>query len=230
MNLRLITWNCARGRSVEKVKRITAEGADLTVVIECSRAATAAGQLWAGTDPAAGVLAVAGDGLTLTPCVTCAPAPPVCLPFRLCGRGCDLNVLAVWAKPLARAPRYVGMLNAALDAHRGFLRERECIVVGDFNSSTRFGPDHGRLVERLRNDFGLASVYHAVTGEAQGQETRPTFHMHRKHTRAESAYHIDYCFVPMAWDVARLAVTIGEDSAWLELSDHRPLQVVLGPA
>ena len=63
---------------------------------------------------------------------------------------------------------------------------------------------------------GLESAYHYVTGEKQGEETKPTFHMHRK---VEKTFHIDHCFIKpemiQSYEVL--------DRGWLEISDHIPV-------
>ena len=64
-----------------------------------------------------------------------------------------------------------------------------------------------RLVEVLRDDFGLVSAYHAHTGHAPGEE-QPTLYWQWKH---HQPYHVDYCFVPEPWVGHIRSVEVGVD-------------------
>lgn len=59
-------------------------------------------------------------------------------------------------------------------------------------------------------------LFRNVTGEKQGEETKPTFHMYRK---VEKTFHIDHCFIKpemiQSYEVL--------DRGWLEISDHIPV-------
>lgn len=68
----------------------------------------------------------------------------------------------------------------------------------------------------MLKEKGLESAYHYVTGEKQGEETKPTFHMYRK---VEKTFHIDHCFIKpkkiQSYEVL--------DRSWLKISDHIPI-------
>ena len=67
----------------------------------------------------------------------------------------------------------------------------------------------------------MVSLYHAVTGEEQGEETSPTFFLQR---RLQKPYHIDYAFSSKdIFDCKSNTVSIGGHTEWLEFSDHVPL-------
>ena len=121
---------------------------------------------------------------------------------------------------------YIGQVYHALLHYADFIRERETILVGDFNSNAIW--DHERAfsnhsaVVRLLDAAGMVSVYHAYFDEAPGREQQPTFYWHRN---AHKGYHLDYCFVPKPW-LARLnTVTVGPYAPWCEHSDHTPMLI-----
>lgn len=70
--------------------------------------------------------------------------------------------------------------------------------------------------------LGLVSVYHAFHNEEPGKETRPTYY-HR--ARAESGWHVEYCFMPRDWALRVRRVEIGADADWSKYSDHMPVVV-----
>ena len=84
--------------------------------------------------------------------------------------------------------------------------------------------NHSRLVEVLRDDFGLVSAYHAHTGRAPGEE-QPTLYWQWKH---HQPYHVDYCFVPESWVGHIRSVEVGGWAEWEGRSDHRPVVVEVG--
>lgn len=70
------------------------------------------------------------------------------------------------------------------------------------------------------------SAYHIFFGEAQGQETRPTYYFYWQKHRP---FHIDYCFVPETWATSLQSVEVGSYEGWKQHSDHRPLVVEVSP-
>ena len=63
----------------------------------------------------------------------------------------------------------------------------------------------------------LCFAYHRIQNEAQGEESIPTFFLHR---HANRPYHIDYAFA--APERIR-DCHIETSTNWLAISDHRPL-------
>lgn len=102
---------------------------------------------------------------------------------------------------------------------------RNCIIIGDFNSNACWDKLHGRrnhsaVVDAL-SARGLQSAYHFQTGEDQGRESRGTFHLYRQKSRS---YHIDYCFC----DPQRIVnFRILDDDFWLNYSDHFPIEITI---
>ena len=70
----------------------------------------------------------------------------------------------------------------------------------------------------LLEDAGCVSAYHAFTGVPHGEEPIAT---HYFLTRRERPFHIDFCFVPRAWQLDDVSIASFEEFA--SLSDHRPI-------
>jgi exodeoxyribonuclease III len=106
------------------------------------------------------------------------------------------------------------------------------VIVGDLNTavglsgSTPSGQsNHMRFVDLLRDQFGLVSAYHAYYEVEHGHERHNTY-FHYK--RRDSAFHIDYCFIPNAWLPKLKNVKVGLFGDWIRYSDHVPLVVEFG--
>jgi exodeoxyribonuclease-3 len=90
------------------------------------------------------------------------------------------NLLAVWAQNGSGGvsrKHQLGPLRRALTKYRGFLAERPSIVAGDFNNNVYWHRpgwriNHANAVATLET-LGLASVYHPIRGELQGEESVP---------------------------------------------------------
>lgn len=99
------------------------------------------------------------------------------------------------------------------------------ILLGDLNSNACWDVwnrwwNHSDVVRQL-NEMGLVSLFHHANSEQRGQETVPTFFMHRS---TETPYHIDYAFLSQQL-LQSATLEIGHPSEWLEHSDHMPLKV-----
>lgn len=60
-------------------------------------------------------------------------------------------------------------------------------------------------------------IYHQLTGEKEGEETKPTFYMYK---HLDKPYHVDHIF--MSSDKIK-DLEICDADKWLHLSDHVPL-------
>ncbi|MDG1286704.1 MAG: endonuclease/exonuclease/phosphatase family protein [Rickettsiales bacterium] len=122
----------------------------------------------------------------------------------------------------SQATGYIAQLWKYLQLHKSRLCSSPMILCGDLNSSALWDKkrvwNHSKVVSEL-DEIGFKSLYHELTNEEQGKESRPTLFMHRQ---IERPYHIDYFFIPeLALENSQL--TIGDPTTWLELSDHMPL-------
>jgi hypothetical protein len=134
----------------------------------------------------------------------------------------SFTALGIWAQ----GPRYVDDVMRTLDAYHRVLQSGPAVVMGDLNSGsnlTRQPPSkgHARILAALK-DCGLVSAYHAFHGVAHGHEAHPTYRHQRKISKP---WHIDFCFVPIAWVENLQAVEVVDGEDWPTKSDHLPLNV-----
>ena len=232
--MKLITWNC-QGAFRKKAQPITDCQPTIVAIQECEcpaklRFAKELPQpddfLWQGDNLDKGVGVFTYGDLRLTLDESYDPTIRHCIPLRIRGE-VDCHVLAVWAmghKEKARS--YVGQVYHAVHHYANFIRRRETILLGDFNSNAiwdreRKVSNHSALVKVLA-EANLMSVYHEYFGEAPGQERQATYFHHRS---PHQGYHLDYCFVPKSWLARLQSVTIGPFEPWCGYSDHAPLVV-----
>lgn len=155
----------------------------------------------------------------------------------------SFNLLCVWAMP-----KYVQMIHDFLDANKENeeLFKKDLIICGDFNSNVsqnhkhkakdRSGnhKNHTNLDKKLRNK-GLYSVYHKLSGECNGEETRFTFF---QGSHLNAPFHFDYFYANEELinklelvhyfntdkdDELPNKFEILDSKEWIALSDHLPL-------
>lgn len=224
--IRLITWNCCRGRYDEKSAALLSLVPDLAVFQEASESRTALGNdLRQGDNPKNGVVVIATNGLQAEFGHIDEAALWSIVPLKVSGTT-NFHLLAVWTRYEAG---YIRSLNKALDVYGDFLRSAPAIVMGDFNSNAiwdnpRRQTDFSRVALRLEREFGLQSAYHKFFNERFGSDSRGTHHFR---WNENAPFHIDYCFVPSTWRVE--SVEVGEYANWGSTSDHCPLVVDVVP-
>lgn len=223
--LRLVTWNCARG-GARKMPHVRQLRPDVLAVRECGRPETDAATnfVWEGPKPNHGLLVTASDPWTLTP----GPPPPTDFGVYAAAtvRGpTTFRLLAVWTKPSdLRKGAYVRSLHKALDHYADWLKAGTSVIMGDFNANPGWPgrPEQKVWGDRLADEFGLVSAYHAARGAVFGFEPEPTFHLWR---RRSEPWHLDFCFIPTSWAHRLRRVTVGCHDLWSRYSDHCPLTV-----
>jgi exodeoxyribonuclease III len=224
--MRLVTWNCCKGRYERKAPRAMALAPDVMVLQECARPTDALGGCdWTGDNANQGMAVVTSAAWSATALPPLAEVPLYHLPYQVRGP-VDFLVLSVWAQKNPGFP-YVRGIHRAIDLYGDAIRVQPTVVMGDFNSNTTWDHQHRRsrshsdLVARL-GELGLVSAYHVHHGEAQGSESRPTYY----HTWNRGiGFHIDCCFIPREWASNLTNVQVGDYDAWADASDHRPLIV-----
>lgn len=232
--MKIITWNC-QGAFRKKAQTLLDWQPTLAVIQECECPAKLRFPkgcqlpmdfLWQGENLDKGVGAFAYGDLRFTLDERYDPAFRHCIPLRVSG-DYDLHVLAIWAMGHRQKARsYIGQVYHALLHYADFLRERETILLGDWNSNAiwdreRSVSNHSAVVKLLA-EANLVSVYHEYFGETPGRERQHTYFHHRS---PHQGYHLDYCFVPKSWLPRLKSVTIGDFAPWCEQSDHTPLLV-----
>jgi len=155
------------------------------------------------------------------------PSIQYCIPIKVVGHT-NFNVLAVWTMKHKNTERsYIGQVYQALNLYEDFVRNRDTIIIGDFNSNKQWDNNPPRIgnhsaVVKMLKDMNLVSIYHEMCDEDHGSETQHTYFMSKK---MERPYHIDYCFVPESW-VARVKdFKISDFEEYKSLSDHVPIYV-----
>ena len=152
----------------------------------------------------------------------------------------SFRLLAVWAANDWSGIREreegtpIGPVRRAIARHERWLRKGPSVVAGDFNHNAIWDkplrPDSHTYAVADLTTIGLSSAYHRARGCAQGSEPEPTFYMQRNEAKP---YHLDYVFVPDAWNVD--SVRVGPYDRYCQkradggLSDHAPLEVDVAP-
>ena len=228
--MRIVSWNCqqALGRKRDALATLAPDvavlcEAPLSNPLEASLLDGAASWHAAGPYPSKCV-AIAGFRGPLTPCRLAAD------PHRwgvavTCENG--VGVLGVWSV-CQPSRRYGDEVLGIVDANSEWIAHGDVVVAGDFNIDAH-GVGNGSGGVRLFSDLvarfadlGLISAYHCSSGEPFGEESSMT-HFHRRN--AARGFHIDYCFIPRAWQGAIREVAVGRPDEWLGLSDHMPILV-----
>ncbi len=147
------------------------------------------------------------------------------LPFTI---NHTIKALAIWSHHNdAKAFTYIGQFWLLLEQNKNLLED--FIMLGDFNSNARWGYwdrwwNHTDCVNALKA-LGISSVYHTLNNQRHGEESDPTFFMHRN---PKKPYHIDYVFSPEQ-HIENSQITIHSSPSWLEVSDHLPITWLFKP-
>lgn len=224
--MRIVTWNCCRGKFAAKTPFVRALAPDVAVIQECARPAGESPEVrWVGDSPHQGVAVLTANGYAAEPIsVPDVPAKWI-VPFRITGPE-EFTLVAVWALPDRGS--YSRAVCHGIDALTDLITSGPTVVTGDFNANPVF--DRKRrdwtyaTIQARLHALDLASAYHAFHAEAPGEESRATYyHMWRQ----DLAYHLDYCFVPRAWLPRIHRVDVGGFEEWKGRSDHRPVIIDL---
>lgn len=210
--MKIITWNC-NGALRKKYTALDKTGADILVIQECENPETstkdykkwAGNYLWSGENKNKGIGIFAKNGNTVekSECngkfeISCiesssprlrwnAKSLRLFLPFTINNK---IHVLGVWTKGSdGEVFGYMGQFWKYLQIHKKDFASHEYIILGDFNSNKIWDKkdrwwNHTDVVNELE-DIGIKSLYHHKFRESQGEESMPTFFLHRnrKETR-----------------------------------------------
>jgi endonuclease/exonuclease/phosphatase family metal-dependent hydrolase len=224
--MRLVTWNCNKGPYQKKVPRLESLNRDIAVIQECPKPLVESERcLWFGDNPKQGVTVLARAPYRLRRLPVLENVPKFVVPIQVLGP-IHFTLFAVWSKT-DQPYRYIRGVVKAVQMYREMFTSSACVLMGDLNSNAIWDHthpaelNHSALVT-LMDSLGLTSAYHGFYNEEQGRETRPTLYYRWNEL---SSFHIDYCFLPVAWAKQLTCVEVGGYEEWQGLSDHRPLFV-----
>lgn len=235
--MRFVHWNCCEGFARDLPALLDLKP-DLAVLCEVPRDPPDSGLFGPSIDwHAAGTLerkslVIAGFDASLRP----VEPPPGAGRWSLGAvhASSGMGILGLWSTPeKSSAQNYAKEVALTVDAYEPFLRERPSLVAGDFNMSPNGSADQScdglRKVFDALGKLGYVSVYHHTTGEAYGDESKPTY-FHRR--RESEPFHIDFVFAHESLLPRVDGLEVGTYQQWVErqgseagLSDHVPLIV-----
>lgn len=221
--MRIISWN-SNGKFREKFPLLSKFNADIFVIQECedpSRTSSADYKnfckkgFWIGENKSKGLGIFSNCNIQLTTLHWPSYGLRYFLPVQI---NLQYTLLGVWAgKPYIEEFFIYNNINS----HR---YNKNTILIGDFNSNAIWDRKndtrtHSAVVKQL-SELGLISIYHQKTKEFPGNETQPTFFMHKD---KQKSYHIDYCFAPpkLVHDFKLFSI---ENEGKL-ISDHRAIVI-----
>lgn len=232
--MKIVTWNCNR-KFREKFREISKLNADIYVIQECENPAEsteaykswAGDHFWIGDDKNKGI-GVFSKGPKIEKLEWDANNLKLFLPVRVDEK---FNLVGVWTKAnFRRHSRYIGQFWHYLQAHKLNVSLSPIVICGDFNSNKIWDykprdATHSDVVAALK-ELNIESLYHLANSENQGEETQPTFYLHKNR---EKPYHIDYSFLSPTLIPADLpkTISISPKEYWLAFSDHMPIEFLV---
>lgn len=236
--MKLITWNCNMAFR-KKAAFIVAHKPDILVVPECEHPdkllthpnmPLPTDMLWFGSNKNKGLGIFSYSGFKLKLLRNHNPALKMIVPVAVTGPNSKFTLYAVWANnPTDPDGQYVEQVWKAIHHYDKKLKNKQTILIGDFNSNTiwdrkyRAG-NHSNVVKRLE-EKGIYSCYHLHHKQVQGKEEHPTFYLYK---HKDKPYHLDYCFASKDMADRIKSVEIGEYDFWKQYSDHLPVMVTFG--
>ena len=228
--MKIGTWNC-NGKFSEKFLATLEEDADIFVIQECENpeiinsekyADFASNYYWVGQNQYYGLGIFAKDNVELELIDLDDKGLRYFIPVRV---NDDFNLLGIWTNPDMEGNKvihYPKEITKYYEEHKnsGFFNE-DMIMCGDFNCDVRLSNKvHGKNVYEMMDklsEIGLVDVYHYLTGETQGEESKSTFFMNRNLSKP---FHLDHVFA--SHDKVK-DLQIPEPEYWMKLSDHVPI-------
>ena len=233
--MKIVTWNC-NGALRKKFEKLLDLNADLLVIQECENPIEtnhkeyklwAKNHLWIGDtkNKGLGIFTPSNIELKLLNWTNSYKDHYV-KHFLPCSVNGDFDLLAVWTHK-NNSPNfgYIGQFWKYLQINKNKLNN--IIIAGDFNSNVIWDEwdrwwNHSDVINILKQK-NIESLYHKVTNEEQGKESKKTFFLQRK---IEKDFHIDYFFGSSNFQNPK-GLTLGNYNDWIGISDHIPLTLEL---
>jgi endonuclease/exonuclease/phosphatase family metal-dependent hydrolase len=233
--MRLVTWNCRIGGFRWKAQHVASLGADVLAVqevepIDSLRRFSGDRQPTFRDRSAAAGFPRRGFGMfsyTQTTIEAVDGSEPFSAVRRYEARhhGLSFNVIGVWTWGTGSVKTAYRQSHEGLERHEHWIRQRDTVVLGDFNANASFKGKNWRQLSELMDALDLVSAYHShFEAEPFGQEKMAT-HFHRG--KESARFHLDYCFIPRAWKDRIKTVAVGSYADWHKVSDHAPVIVDL---
>lgn len=234
--MKLITWNC-NGAFRNKNHLFDEYDYDILIVQECENPSQSNKQyqdwaknyLWIGNNKNKGLGVFCKENIKLEKLDWSDINPNYkneqLESFLPCLVNDEIILIAVWTKKAnSEVFGYIGQMWKYLQLHKEKLKDKKVIIAGDFNSNVIWDKwdrwwNHSDVVNELE-EIGIKSLYHHITNEEQGKETKPTFYLQRK---LKKPYHIDYVFVSNHFLSNDINLQTNDTIEWLNYSDHIPI-------
>lgn len=230
--MKLVTWNC-NGAFRKKFHTILEYDADIYIIQECENPLESGHKdyiQWANNYLWIGDTKNKGLGIFAKPEVKIDKLDwpnnfkdHTVKHFLPCKVNDDFKLLAVWTHR-NNSPNfgYIGQLWKYIQVNKNNLHDT--IIAGDLNSNPIWDEwdrwwNHSDVVREL-TEIGIHSIYHQLSGEEPGKESKPTLYFQRNLSRP---YHIDYIFGARRFIEKTQIIEIGHPNKWLDLSDHMPI-------
>lgn len=233
--MKIIQWNCNMAFRKKNDKVISLKP-DILIICECENkeklkfgdlTPTPNDFFWYGDNENKGIGVFSYTDYKFELIEEFNPKFKYIIPLKVSNKKEEFLIFAIWAmdNKEQKEARYIAQVWLALNHYQNLINQ-PTLLVGDFNSNKiwdrkkRKGT-HSDVVTFL-NEKGIISLYHKINNENQGEETQPTFFLHRK---KEKPYHIDYCFASKEFWSKKITFNIGKFEDWIGLSDHSMLEI-----
>lgn len=233
--MKIITWNCNMAFR-KKAPFILTHKPDILIVPECEHpdnlkfdpaTPLPTDMLWYGSNKNKGLGIFSYGDLRFKLLRNHNAELKMIIPIAVTGLELSFTLYAIWANnPDDPDGQYVEQVWKAIHHYDKKLKNKQTILIGDFNSNTiwdrkyRAG-NHSNVVKRLE-EKGIFSCYHLHHKQVQGKEEHPTFYLYK---HKDKPYHLDYCFASVDMTDKIESVEIGEYEHWKQYSDHVPVIV-----
>ncbi len=238
--MKIITWNCRKGKLQEKYKLIQRLRPDILVVQEADEADLPGmtGRVWippSSKNKHHGLAIYTFNQFSLQKINNWTNHWGLYLPVKICKDKKHIcNVVGYWTKPKKVGETdYMSGFIEAMTKYSNFIKSKPTIVAGDLNCLHGLGdyPEILSITERL----GLISAYYEYKKIEIGSERYVSessyYHYCNKPTdKHGKPFLLDHIFIPLIWrrrlklvQIGTKAIDIAREENNSVRSDHRPV-------